>query len=245
MDSSQRVLGVPSCVLKQRHSHRVENRTPSHISAQLAASGFLGGHPGDWMKVQAKGGDRAELYIYEEIGFDWMAEDGVTSKSFAKQLASLGNVETIDLYLNSPGGDVFDALAIHSQLKRHPAKVNVIIDGLAASAASFVAMAGDTVTMAEGALMMIHDAWGLFIGNAEEGARFVESLEKIDAEIAGLYSGRSGRDAQEFRALMDAETWLDGNEAVELGLADSVVVDRKRKYEGRFADLTALAELLK
>lgn len=234
----QVTMGMPSCVLRQRHGVPQIDSTPANISARLAATGFMGSASRDWCEIQAKG-EEAEIFIYEEIGFDWMSGEGITSKSFAEQLASLGKVSNITLYINSPGGDVFDGLAIFNQLRRHKATINVQIDGVAASAASFVAMAGDSITMNEGALMMIHDAWGMFIGNADDGRKFVDQLDKVDGEIAEFYSARSGKPAAHFRDLMDSETWLTATEAVELGLADSVKAEERRKrFAARFQQLT-------
>jgi ATP-dependent protease ClpP protease subunit len=168
----------------------------------------------------ADDGQSAEILIYEEIGFDYWTGDGMTAQRLHEELAALGDIGVINVRINSPGGDVFDGLAIYNQLRRHSAHVAVDIDGLAASAASIVAMAGDTVTMGQSSLMMIHDAWSLVMGNAQDMLDFAEVLNKVDGELAATYAEKSGRPADEFRELMDKETWLSGDEAVELGLAD-------------------------
>jgi ATP-dependent protease ClpP protease subunit len=225
-------------VLAQRHGFPVRSITPGEIAARLGCAGFCNRGNPEWLSVMNKGGGVAEITIYEEIGFDPFSGEGITSKAFAAQLKDLGQVGQIRLFINSPGGDVFDGLSIYNQLQRHPARVDVKIDGIAASAASFIAQAGDSIEMAEGSMMMIHDAWGMFVGNSADGQRFVDSLEKVDGEIAGTYSRRSGRSASEFRALMDEETWLSATEAVGLGLADRVAVSRE-KFAARFDTLNA------
>src|SRR6185369_10879333 len=118
-------------------------------------------------RMLAKGKDNAEIYLYGVIGGDWFGE-GVTAKQFADDLKKLGNVKTIDLRINSEGGSVFDGKAMYSLLNEHPAKVVTHIDGLAASAASFLAMAGDEIEIAEGAFVMIHNAYTIAMGDARE-----------------------------------------------------------------------------
>ena len=115
----------------------------------------------DWFKFEAKA-DSTEIYIYDEIGFF-----GVTAKDFVAELRNVRSA-SIDLHLNSPGGDVFDGLALHNALKQHPAKVNIIVDGIAASIASVIAMAGDSIRMAGGSLMMIHEPFAMVIGDATD-----------------------------------------------------------------------------
>lgn len=193
------------------------------VAAKIAAR--VNKNPQDHGSITIKAADdgkQAEILIYEEIGFDWWTGEGMTAKRFHDELESMGDVETINVRINSPGGDVFDGLAIYNQLLRHPANVAVDVDGLAASAASIVAMAGDTVTMGQSSLMMIHDAWSLVMGNAQDMLDFAAVLDKVDGQLADTYSQKSGRDAAEFRDLMDKETWLTASEAEELGLADSV-----------------------
>ena len=164
-------------------------------------------------------GKPAEILLYDEIGF-W----GVTAKDFAGQLAQVGP-GPINLRINSPGGDVFDGLAIYSSLKQHDGAVNVIIDGLAASAASYIALAGDTVSIAPNAFMMIHNAWGLVIGNKADMTATAGVMSKIDGQMAALYSGKTGQSVDAISAQMDAETWFTAQEALDAGLADVIVDD--------------------
>lgn len=157
----------------------------------------------------------AQIHIYEEIGF-W----GVTAQDFVRELNALEDVDEIDLHLNSPGGDVFDGITIYNALVNHPAAVTVHVDGLAASAASFIAQAGDRVVMGRGAMMMIHDAAGFALGNAGDMRSMADLLDKVSDTIAGIYAARSGIDAATWRKRMLAESWYRDTEAVEAGLAD-------------------------
>ncbi len=156
------------------------------------------------------------VYLYDEISY-W----GVTAGDFVATLQGI-DTETIDLHINSPGGDVFEAIAILNSLRQHPATVNVTVDGLAASAASFVAMAGDTVTMARNAEMMIHDAWGLVLGNAADMREMADRLDSVSNNIASIYAGKAGGTVEDWRAVMLGEKWYSAEEAVSAGLADSV-----------------------
>jgi len=190
---------------------------------------------GDWYRVANADGDRAELYIYGVIGDDWFDED-VTAASFVKELKAI-TAPSLDLHINSPGGLVFDAIAIHAALKNHPAKVDVSVDGLAASAASFVAMAGDTVAIEKPAKMMIHDAAALAWGTSKDMRQMADFLEEISDTIAGVYADRAGGDVATWREAMGAETWYSAHEAVAAGLADRVLNDKPSTPEDRRSQL--------
>lgn len=169
-----------------------------------------------WFRIQnAAKTDEATVYIYEEIDSFW----GVAAQDFVRELAGI-KASTIHLRINSPGGDVFDALAIHNALKRHPAEIVSHVDGLAASAASIVALAGDRVLMGAGAFMMIHNAWGIAIGDAGTLRQVADTLEKITDSLVGIYATRTGKSADEIQQLLDDETWLSAEEAIEGGFAD-------------------------
>src|SRR5918996_4692776 len=157
----------------------------------------------------------AEVSIYDEIG-----AYGVSAKSFLAELSALPDEAPLTLRLNSPGGSVFDAVAIYNALKRHVGAVAVWIDGIAASAASYIAMAGDEVVMPENAFIMIHDPGGMVLGTAADMRAMAEALDKIKGSLVAGYAAKSGRDEDEIAALMSKETWLDAGEAVALGLAD-------------------------
>lgn len=161
-----------------------------------------------------------ELWIYDVIGESFW-ESGVTSKGVRDELAEMDSSEKLTVRINSPGGDVFHAVAIRTLLSEWEAGVDVKIDGLAASAASFIATVGDTVSIAEGSMYMIHDPWTVAIGNAQELTKAVARLEKIGDSIRKIYEWRTSKTSDELKAAMQAETWLTADEALEWGFADS------------------------
>lgn len=176
----------------------------------------------DWFKIVNKDDDEPLVYIYDEIGF-W----GTEASEFVKQLQDI-DAASIQLHINSPGGEVFDGLAIFNALKQHKTKVNVYIDGLAASAASFIAQAGDTVTIARNAQLMIHDGIAFAYGNEKDMLDTAGLLGKISNNIADIYAESAaarGFDTtlEDFRDLMREEVWYTGKEAVSSGLADIVL----------------------
>lgn len=173
--------------------------------------------PHDWYRIEAKVDEPAEVWIYDEIGM-W----GTTAGDFARDLSAVTS-STINLHLNSPGGSVFDGVAIHNTLASHKATVNVTVDGIAASIASVIAMAGDTVTMGRGTEMMIHDPSGIVMGQATDMREMADLLDRLALDIAGFYHGRAGGELSAWRASMAAETWYSADEAVAAGLADAVI----------------------
>ena len=171
-----------------------------------------------------KGSNEAEIFIYDAIVSDeaeaeWFG--GVAPQSFVKALREI-KADTIHLRINSPGGSVFAARAIEQALREHKAKVVAHIDGLAASAATFIAMAADEVVMAPGALFMIHKAWTIAFGNADDLRGEATLLEKIDGTLADTYASRTGKSAAEMLELMAAETWFTAQEAVDAGFATRI-----------------------
>lgn len=156
----------------------------------------------------------ATVYIYDYVGMF-----GVEAEPLVREIANL-TVPTIHVRINSPGGDVFDGLAIHNALKQHAARVVVHVDGLAASIASVIAMAGDEVRMSEGAFLMIHNAWLVAIGDAAELRKTADIAEQVNGSLVKAYAAKSGLAEAELLALMDEETWLDADQAVEKGFAD-------------------------
>lgn len=174
-----------------------------------------------WYRIQnAAKKDEATLYIYDVIGGGFW-DEGVDVGTFVKDLADI-KASTIHVRINSPGGDVFDGLAIYNALKRHPSEIVTHVDGLAASAASFIALAGDRVMMGTGTFLMIHNAWGFVVGDANDMREMANSLEKITDSLVGIYTKRTGKDADDIQAMLDAETWISADEAVEDGWADEV-----------------------
>lgn len=162
-------------------------------------------------------GKPAEILIYDEIGF-W----GVTAKAFHAALLDAG-AGPIVLRINSPGGDVFDAMAMFNAIKQR-GNVAAVVDGLAASAASFIMLAADTVTMQKTAMVMVHRAWTVTGGNGPDHLDAAALLEKIDGQIAAMYAAKTSKPEADMLALMDAETWLTSSEAVAQGFADGVMV---------------------
>lgn len=177
-------------------------------------------------KMTKQGADRAEIYLYGQIGQDWFGE-GITAKRFADDLKALGKVNNIDLRVNSEGGDVFAGKAMYTLLVDHRAAIAVHVDGLAASAASLVAMAGDTIEIAEGAFVMIHNAWTWTIGDASDMRRTADLLDTVNGTIRDVYVARTKNKDADVKKWMDAETWMSGKEAVERGFADKLVENLK------------------
>jgi ATP-dependent protease ClpP protease subunit len=183
---------------------------------------------GDWYRISNADADRAEVFIYDIID-SW---GGVNANDFVQNLRAI-TAKSIDLHINSPGGLVFDAVAIYSALKNHSATVDVSIDGIAASAASFIAMAGDSIAIEKPAKMMIHDAGGLVFGNAADMRQMADLLDELSDTIAEIYADRAGGSVDSWRTAMKAETWYSASDAVKAGLADRVANDSKAAPEDR------------
>ncbi len=174
--------------------------------------------PESWYSIKNQA-DSAEIFIYDVIGEDFWGE-GVSAKQFADDVKNL-KVSTIDLRINSPGGSVFDGVAIYNLLMNHDATVNVHIDGMALSIASVIAMSGDTINMAENAMIMIHDPWSGLWGSADDMRKEADTLDKIKSSLITSY-GRTGMETDELSNLMTEETWMTAAEAKEMGFADEV-----------------------
>lgn len=177
-------------------------------------------------RVIAKGDDAAEIYIYGVIGSDWFGE-GVTAKMVADDLKALGKVKTIDVRINSEGGDVFQGKAIYALLVENKASINVKIDGLAASAASFIAMAGNSIEIAEGAFVMIHDAYGVSFGRAEDMRAYADLLDTVNKTIRDVYGARTKQSDEKIKKWMSDETWFTAEDAVKHGFADKMTENLK------------------
>jgi len=180
------------------------------------------------IEVRTKGEKRAEITIYGVIGHGFF-EEGVTAEQVRKDLKALGDITDIDVFINSPGGNVFDSIAIANMLSAHPAQVHVQVEALAASGASIIAMAGDLITMGTGSSMMIHSPHALFAGNAEEMRDFAAVLDKIESGMLDIYEARTGKTRDELLALVRAETWFTAQEAVDAGFADTLVEAKARE----------------
>jgi ATP-dependent protease ClpP protease subunit len=157
-----------------------------------------------------------KIHIYDNIGFD-----GITAKNVADELSKL-NGGALNVHINSGGGSVSQGIAIYNQLKAYAGKVTVYVDGLAASIASVIAMAGDEIIMAEGSLLMIHSAWTMIAGNAVDLRKEAEVLDVHDKTIRDIYKSRSGMSNDFILDMMVSETWMDGQEAVLFRFADAI-----------------------
>jgi len=170
-----------------------------------------------WFRIENLADETADVFVYNEIGFG-----GITADAFITDLRGV-TASTINLHLNSPGGDVFDGIAIYGALRDHPANVIVHVDALAASIASVIAMAGDKIIMARHSSMMIHDAHGVAMGDAEAMQVMADRLDVVSNQIAGIYQERvPGSKTVTWRNRMRAETWYTEDQAVAAGLADEV-----------------------
>ncbi|MCT7307948.1 head maturation protease, ClpP-related [Ralstonia wenshanensis] len=186
----------------------------------------------------AAGKTVAELRIYDDIGF-W----GTTAKAFVNELDALAkDADEILVAVNSGGGDVFDGFAIYNALRRYSGKVTARVDGIAASAASLVVMAGDTIVMPENAMMMIHNAWTIAAGDAAQMRKTAELLDKTRDGIVAAYRNKCGLTDDEIVAMMDAETWMTASEAKERGFADQIEAPVKLQASVRTEELLARFE---
>lgn len=169
----------------------------------------------DWYRIR-NAADEAEIFIYDEIGF-W----GITADDFVRELRGV-SAKRITLRLNTPGGDVFDGIAIYTALREHPAEVTARVDSLAASIGSVIAMAADRIQMARHATLMIHEPFGIVVGDAADMRKQADVLDQLGDEIAAVYADRAGGSVRDWRDRMREETWYTDRAAVEAGLADEV-----------------------
>lgn len=171
------------------------------------------------IKISNRAEGAAEILIYEDIGEGFFTS-GVTAAGFLRELRTLGSHQRLDIRINSNGGSVFDGLAIYNALRQHPARKVVHVDGIAASIASVIAMAGDEIRMGEGAWMMIHDPSGLTHGTAEQMRETANLLDGIKDQLVAIYALRTGQDEEVITAMMAAETWLTAADAINHKFAD-------------------------
>lgn len=182
--------------------------------------------PGGWYEIRNQTGeDRARVDLYDAIGYD------VTPSEFVRDLAAI-TAPVIELHVNSPGGIIFDGLTIYNALRDHPARVESIVDGLAASAASWIVQAGETVTMNRFSQMFIHDGLGITIGTEADHLEHAELLGRLSNTIADIYAARAGGDTAMWRDAMRTETWYSAQEAVDAGLADYLIAEDDQRDAG-------------
>jgi len=181
--------------------------------------------------------DEAEVFIYGDIGGFY--EDSVNALEFSTEVADL-EVKTILVRMNSGGGGVFDGIAIYNALARHSAKIIVEIDGIAASIASVIAMAGDEIRISEGASMMVHKPWSIAVGDADDFRETAEVLDKLQDGIVNIYTARTGKTRAQVEKLVNAETWFLGKEAVEAGFADGVRPAKNKSKKAAASSMLAM-----
>ena len=191
---------------------------------------------GKWYSIQNKaGGETADIYIFDEIG-----TYGVTAQEFINDIKDLKGT-SINLRINSLGGDVFDGMAMYNVIKRREAKTTVYIEGIAASIATIIALGADEVVMAENSLFMIHNAWGGTMGEAKDMRKTADTLDKISGELTDIYRKKTGLSYEALQEMMDQETWLNAEEAYELGFVDVISDSIKvaAKYDvSKFKNIT-------
>src|SRR4051812_34084332 len=181
----------------------------------------------NWYTMKQAENNAAEILIYDEIGKSWWDEDTVSAKSFLDDLNALGDVDAITLRINSPGGDVFDGVAIHNAIKNHKAKVTAHVDGIAASAASFIAMAADKIVMPANSFLLIHGASGVSFGNSDDMRAVADDLDRIDKSLTATYVARAKSTTAKVKALMKEDRLMDAAEAKEWGFTDEVTAETK------------------
>ncbi len=190
-----------------------------------------------WYDIANGNATQATIRLYDEVS--WL---GISAEDFAADLATI-TAPTIEVQINSPGGNVFDGIAIYNALRAHPAHIITRVDGLAASIASVIAQAGDERIMMPAAQMMVHNAWTACVGNTKDMADMAKLLAQQDEVIVGIYADRSRKPHAHLRKLMDSETWFTAHQAVEEGLADEVHTAKGNTPTNRFDPALSLALL--
>lgn len=197
-----------------------EGRVCAGISSHVVPRALDRWNPG--IQAAAKEDEDRSISIYDVIGYDYWTGEGVTAKRISAALRSLG-AGPVTVNINSPGGDLFEGLAIYNLLREHKGEVTVKVIGVAASAASIIAMAGDTVQVARAGFLMIHNTWVMAVGNRNDLREYADTLEPFDRAMADIYAARTGQEAKAMAKLMDAETWIGGSDAIEQGFADELL----------------------
>lgn len=177
-----------------------------------------------YFQFKKQSDSKGEIYIYGDIVSEEWFDNDVSAPNFRKSLDELENVSEIDVHINSAGGNVFEGHAIYNMLKMHKAKINIYIDALAASIASVIAMSGDTIFMHKNSFLMIHNSWIMTVGNAKELRETAELLEKTDKASNTAYLDKATNlSEEELNQMLEAETWLNADEALEKGFIDEIL----------------------
>lgn len=188
------------------------------------------------------------ITMFDIIGEDWWTGGGVTAKKVAAQLRAIGD-RPVEVQINSPGGDMFEGLAIYNVLREHPQPITVKVMGMAASAASIIAMAGDTVQIGAASFLMIHNCWVVAAGNRNDMQEVADYLAPFDRAMADVYAQRSGQKSEQCAKWMDAETYMSGGDAINRGFADELLpadqtkVDDKAKAADRSSNEVRAMEM--
>ncbi|WP_295850985.1 head maturation protease, ClpP-related [uncultured Xylophilus sp.] len=196
-------------------------RPGASVRSEILPRAFERWNPGTRAALAEDEQDRS-ISVYDVIGYDYYTGDGVTARRIAAALRTLGP-GPVTVNINSPGGDLFEGLAIYNLLREHKGDVTVKVLGMAASAASIIAMAGDNVQIARAAFFMVHNSWVIAAGNRNDLRATADWLEPFDAAMGDIYVARTGADPKSIAKLMDAESWIGGNAAIEQGFADELL----------------------
>lgn len=203
-------------------------RNHSRIQSYVSPSALAKWTPGIHAATESKDNT---ISILDVIGEDWWTGEGVTSKRIAGALRAIGERDIV-VNINSPGGDMFEGVAIYNMLRQHQGRVTVNVLGIAASAASIIAMAGDEIRIGRPSFLMIHNCWCVAAGNRHDFAEMAEYMAPFDAAMADVYQARTGIDAKEIQSLMDRETWIGGSAAVDNGWADGLLDEAEIEKAG-------------
>jgi ATP-dependent protease ClpP protease subunit len=174
-------------------------------------------------RMSASQNTTLELLVYDQIGEDYWSGGGVTAKSVAQAIKDAGVFDRISVRVNSPGGSAFEGVAIYNLLRAQAKPIDVYVDGLAASAASVIAMAGDTIYVGLGAMIMVHNAATFAYGDGPLLRQVADTLDNISLTIGGIYVAKTGQSVEEIKTLMDAETWMGAQDAVDKGFATKLM----------------------
>lgn len=216
---------------------------PSGVSCEISDSVMAKWNP-SIRAADVASDSPSTISIFDPIGYDPWSDNGVTAKRIAGALRSIGADKPVDVLINSPGGDVFEGLAIYNLLREHKGEVRVKVIGVAASISSIIAMAGDKVEIARSAFFMIHNSWVVAAGNRHDLRGIADTLEPFDRAMADIYASRTGLKDNAIGKLMDAETWINGEDAVADGFADSLIdADQIKQEDSAKAGIVAVREV--
>ena len=214
-----------------------QGRPQGGLQSQIMPRAFDRWNP--TLRGESGGSEDRTISIYDVIGYDYWTGEGVTAKRVAGALRALGK-GPVTVNVNSPGGDVFEGLAIYNLLREHDGEVTVKVLGLVASAASVIAMAGDTIQIGRAAFLMVHNTWSIAIGNRHDMRSFADWLEPFDVALADIYAVRTGSDVKSMQKLMDAESWIGGSDAIDRGFADELLPSDQIATGNARAELSAI-----